>query len=40
MKFLFLLSFLLLTSCSTYKWVDLDDCKEKVKTLGKCKVID
>lgn len=28
-----------LTSCSSYKWVDLNDCKEKVENLGKCRLI-
>lgn len=36
----YILLALLLTSCSTYKWVDTSDCKEKVKTLAKCRVIE
>lgn len=31
---------LLLTSCSTYKWVDLNKCKEKVNGFAKCKVVE
>lgn len=36
----FILLALLLTSCSTYKWVDMNECKEKIKNYAKCKVVE
>ena len=30
---------ILLTSCSSYRWVDVSDCKEKVKNLAKCREV-
>lgn len=41
MKSLFIIFCLLvLSSCSSYKWVDTSDCKDRVKELAKCKIID
>ena len=35
MKYLIMLLFL--TSCSSYVWVDVSDCKEEVENFKKCK---
>lgn len=40
MKFLLLLTVLIVSSCSTYTWVDMENCPEKVGTWGKCKEVE
>lgn len=37
---LFLMALVFLTSCSSYKWVDTSDCKDRVNTLAKCRIIE
>lgn len=40
MKLILIILALTIASCSSYRWVDLDDCKEKVSNLGKCREVN